>query len=93
MNWLREAISDGASGRASAKRVVMILAAFALALAVVILSVAAYLGREVAAALATVTVPLAGLGGYGYVNGKVAERSRSEKSSTTVLQTTEVTKP
>lgn len=79
MNWLREAISDSNRGHASAKRVSMLMAVSALAFATVILSIAAYLGKEVSAALATVTVPLAGLGGYSYVGGKKAEQNGTDK--------------
>lgn len=81
MNWLREAISDGTSGRASAKRLAMLIATLALALAVVILSVAGFIGRDIAVALGAVAVPLAGLGGYGYVNGKSAEAKRDAKDA------------
>lgn len=74
MTWLRETISDGKTGRASSKRVVMLMAGTSFALSVVILSLAACFGMEVAAAISAVAVPLAGLAGYGYVNGKLAER-------------------
>lgn len=94
MNWLREAISDGKSGTASAKRLAMLVATFALAIAVVVLAAAAYLGHDVALALGAVTVPLAGLGGYSYVGGKYAERKHGEiTTSATMMQTTETTKP
>jgi len=64
---IRELLSD--SGEVSSKRVTMLLAAAALAISVVVLSIAAVMGREVAAALGAVAVPLAGLGGYSYVQG------------------------
>lgn len=51
----------------------MLIATFALALSVVILSVAALFGYEVALALGAVSVPLAGLGGYSYVNGGIKD--------------------
>ena len=73
MNWLREAINDGKNGTASSKRIAMLSGAISMSIAVIVLSVAAWLGYDVAAALWAVTVPLAGLGGYSYVNGKVAE--------------------
>ena len=73
MNWLREAISDGKNGTASSKRIAMLSGAISMSIAVIVLSVAAWFGYDVAAALWAVTVPLAGLGGYSYVNGKVAE--------------------
>ena len=72
----------------------MLMATFSLAVAVIVLSAAAYLGHDVALALGAVTVPLAGLGGYSYVGGKYAERKRGDvATSTTLLQTTDVTKP
>lgn len=76
MNWLREAITDGTNRQVSSKRIAMLLATFALALAVDLLAVAAMYGREVAAAIAAVAVPLAGLGGYSYVGGKTAENKK-----------------
>ena len=75
MNWLREAINDSATGKASSKRIAMLAGAAAMSLAVVVLSAASLLGYDVAAAMWAATVPLAGLGGYSYVNGKIAERS------------------
>lgn len=78
MNWLREALSDGQSGRASSKRVAMLLATLSMSIAEVILAIAALYGRQVDVALAAVSVPLAGLGGYSYVNGKAAEQKRTE---------------
>lgn len=74
MNWLRESISDGKTGQASSKRIAMLSGAISMSIAVIVLSVAAWFGYDVAAALWAVTVPLAGLGGYSYVNGKIAER-------------------
>ena len=73
MNWLRESINDGKTGTASSKRIAMLSGAISMSIAVIVLSVAAWFGYDVAAALWAVTVPLAGLGGYSYVNGKVAE--------------------
>ena len=75
MNWLREAINDSQTGKASSKRIAMLTGAVSMSLAVVVLSAASLFGYDVAAALWAVTVPLAGLGGYSYVNGKMAERS------------------
>lgn len=75
MTWLREAINDGKTGQASSKRVVMLAGAGSMSIAVLVLSAASLFGFDVAAALWAVTVPLAGLGGYSYVNGKIAERS------------------
>ena len=75
MNWLREAINDSATGKASSARIAMLAGAVSMSLAVVVLSAASLFGYDVAAALWAVTVPLAGLGGYSYVNGKIAERA------------------
>lgn len=79
MSWLREAISDSRTNKASAKRIAMLMAALSMSAAVVILALAALMvGRDVAAALGAIAVPLAGLAGYGYVNGKAAEAKRDE---------------
>lgn len=75
MGWLREAINDSATGKASSKRIAMLAGAASMSVAVLVLSAASLCGYDVAAALWAVTVPLAGLGGYSYVNGKIAERS------------------
>ena len=75
MTWMREAITDSRSGKASSKRIAMLAGAASMSLAVVVLSAASLFGYDVAAALWAVTVPLAGLGGYSYVNGKIAERA------------------
>ena len=75
MNWMREAINDSKTGTASSKRIAMLAGAVSMSLAVVVLSAASLFGYDVAAALWAVTVPLAGLGGYSYVNGKIAERA------------------
>jgi len=77
-NWLREAISDGRTGLATTKRIVMLIAAIAMATSLIILAAAAFVGREVALALGAVAGPLAGMAGYGYVRGKVAEGKREE---------------
>lgn len=73
MSWIREAINDGRTGKASSKRIVMLIGASSMSIAVIILSVASLFNKDVAAALWAVTIPLAGLGGYSYVNGKLAE--------------------
>ena len=75
MTWLREAISDSGTGKVSSKRIAMLAGAVSMSLAVVVLSAASLFGYDVAAALWAVTVPLDGLGGYSYVNGKIAERA------------------
>ena len=73
MNWMREAINDSTTGKASSQRIAMLAGAASKSVAVLVLSAASLFGYDVAAALWAVTVPLAGLGGYSYVNGKVAE--------------------
>lgn len=65
--YLKEILS--ATGDASSKRLVMLIATLSLAVALLGLIAAVFLGKEVSAALWAVTVPLAGLGGYGYVGG------------------------
>lgn len=69
MTWLRETLSDPKYHQLSSKRLAMLIATIGLAISVVILSVAALFGYEVALALGAVSVPLAGLGGYSYVEG------------------------
>ena len=81
MNWLRETINDSRTGKASSKRVAMLVAVSALGITVVLLGVAALFGYEVAAALGAVAFPLAGLGGYSYVNGKQAEANRGTETA------------
>ena len=73
MSWLRETTSDSRTGTASSKRVVMIMAAAAMSVAVIILALGAWFGYEVAAALGAVCVPLAGMSGVAYVGGKRVE--------------------
>ena len=73
-SWLHQALSDSQSERISSKRVAMLMATFSLSVAEIILAVAALYGRNVDMALAAVSVPLAGLGGYSYVGGKAVEQ-------------------
>jgi len=79
MTWLREAISEK-TGQASSKRIALLSGAASMSLAVLVLSSAALFGYDVAGALWAVTIPLAGLGGYSYVNGKMAE-GRNENAA------------
>ena len=79
MTWLREVLSDPKYHQLSSKRLAMLIATFALALSVVILSVAALFGYEVALALGAVSVPLAGLGGYSYVEGSKVHKTPDNK--------------
>lgn len=75
MIWLRECINDSKTQKASSKRVLMLVAGFAMSVSVVLLSIAALYGHGVSAELASVCIPLAGLAGYNYVNGKAVERT------------------
>lgn len=77
MNWLHEAITDSTTKKSSSKRICMLVACFALALATVALAGAACLGYDTASALTAVSIPLAGLGGYSYTNGKKNELNAS----------------
>lgn len=80
MTWLREAINDSKTGQASSKRIALLSGAASMSMAVLVLSAASLWGYDVAGAMWAVTIPLAGLGGYSYVNGKQAER-RDEPAS------------
>lgn len=79
MRWLASAFEDqNKPGHASIKRIVFGIAGVSLSLCTITLSVAACFGQSVDVALATVTAPLAGMAGYGYVNGKRAERQGAQ---------------
>ena len=73
---LTQAMQDGRSERGSSKRVGLLLATSSMSVSVVILSIAALNGHEVSMALGAVAVPLAGLNGYSYVGGKMAEQKK-----------------
>ena len=75
MNFLREAMSDGTHGNASAKRLAIVFGSISLSFAVVILAGAACLGYDVSNSLWAVSTSLAALGGVAYVGGKAAERT------------------
>lgn len=81
MKWLAESLQDGRSGRYSVKRLVTLIAALALALALIILAGGAYRGREVDMAIGLVAGALAGLGGYTYVGGKSVEAKRPKEEA------------
>ena len=76
MSWLYDSLVDGVTQKVSSKRVVMLMAATAMSVATLLLSAAALLGHDVGLAIGAVTAPLAGLGGYTYVNGRERELSR-----------------
>jgi hypothetical protein len=81
MPWLREAVTDRYHNCVSSKRVTLLVATFALALSVIMLSIAACMGHEVGVALGSVAVPLAGLGGWSYVGGKGAETMKFQTNN------------
>lgn len=70
--WIRE-ILDPTSTQSS-KRLAMLIATVSLAVSTIILSIAAVMGKPVAEALAAVSIPLAGLGGYSYVQGSKVQK-------------------
>lgn len=70
---LREILSDNRSGRGSSKRAVALIATVAMSITLIILAVAAYMGRAVDVAIGSVSMALAGLGSANYVGGKWAE--------------------
>ena len=74
MSWLIDAIRDGKTGSTSTKRIVMLMAGGAMSVSVVVLAFAAWFGHDVALSLGAVSAPLAGMSGYGYVNGKQVEK-------------------
>lgn len=86
MNWLRQAATDRYHNCVSSKRVALLTATFALALAVTLLALAACFGHNVAAALGATAVPLAGLGGWSYVGGKGAEAVRFKSNESEEIQ-------
>ena len=79
--WIARIVENGSTGNPSVKRVSLIIATSALAAGTIILCMAAYAGHDVALALAAVTGPFAGLGGYSYVGGKKAEQKSDEAAS------------
>ena len=74
MNFLREAMSDGTHGNASAKRFALVIGAISLAVSVVILAVAACLGCDVTGPFTAACASITTLSGFSYVVGKAVER-------------------
>ena len=72
LTTIRASVVDR-TGQVSSKRIAMLSATFALAVATIILACAAFAGHDVAGALAAVAAPLALLGGASYVGGKHVE--------------------
>jgi len=54
MSWFREAINDSHTGKASSKRIAMLVAVVSMAAAVDLLAVSSLFGYDVAAALGAV---------------------------------------
>lgn len=79
--WLREAISDGRTGKASTKRIVMLISGFALSASTVLLTAAVFFGFDVSGPLAAFGTSLAVMAGGGYVGGKAMESRREEKNN------------
>lgn len=65
---LTQALQENSSGRGSSKRVTLVVASFSMSLSLIILSIAAAMGKDVAAALLAVAGPLGAMSGYGYVH-------------------------
>jgi len=78
MSLLREMLTDGWSGRGSSKRAALLIATLALSAALILLALAAYVGRIVDVAIGSVAAALAGLGGAAYVGGKSAEHRAAD---------------
>lgn len=76
--YLKSIIDEGTA--ASSKRFSLVVGVLALAGSTIGLTVAACLGNDVAASLAAVAVPLAGLAGHAYVGGKKAEAANAQQS-------------
>lgn len=74
MIWLREAINDNTTGKASSKRAIAMMAGASMSIAVLLLAVATLFGYETYFELGAVCVPLSGMAGYNYVRGKIAEK-------------------
>ena len=70
--YIRQVISS--ADEATCHRFCMVVGSLTLAACTLILSIAEAFGAEVSVALGVVTVPLAGLAGYNYVRGKLAEK-------------------
>jgi FtsH-binding integral membrane protein len=65
---LIEALQENSSGRGSSKRLTLVAASFSMSMSLIILSIAALMGKDVAAALLAVAGPLGAMSGYGYVH-------------------------
>lgn len=62
----------GQIGQSSAKRLVFIIAGLCMSISILVLAVSSLLGHSVSVELGAVAMPLAGMAGYGYVQGQKA---------------------
>lgn len=79
MTWLREAVSDGRSGRVSTKRVVMLAAGLSMSISTLALVVAVFIGWDVSGPLVAFGTSLSAMAGAGYVGGKAFEARVTER--------------
>lgn len=79
MTWLREAVSDGRSGRVSTKRIVMLVAGLSMSIGTLALVTAVFAGHDVSGPLVAFGTSLSALAGAGYVGGKAFESKREDK--------------
>lgn len=78
MTWLREAVSDGRSGRVSTKRIVMLAAGISMCIGTLALVAAVFVtDRDLSGPLVVFGGSLSALAGAGYVGGKAMERSKA----------------
>lgn len=77
VTWLREAVSDGRSGRVSTKRIVMLSAGISLSVGTLALVAAVFADHDVSGPLVAFGTSLSALAGAGYVGGKAMERGKS----------------
>lgn len=75
VRWCARVFEEGSSGNPSVKRIALMVTVTALAIALIILAAAAFMGHSVGAEITAVATSLAGVGGYSYVRGKAAERA------------------
>lgn len=73
IQWLESVCADGASGNASSKRVVLLVAGVSLSVSALVLSFSVWNGADAEGELFAVCAALAGLAGVSYVGGKKVE--------------------
>lgn len=83
MMWmtLLESIQDGRSGRASIKRLLLLIAGVTLALCCVILSIATLQGVDAEVEVVAAFSTLAAMAGGSYVGGKSVESRRGNDAA------------